>query len=192
MALPESRETPRLRSLLDIVNASPGDALIDWPMPSKDDLALIGSVIVLYSYIDFNLRRFIEVLERAKALPKRWLGKTARMPIGDIETIIQAIPDWAPNNVFAFTRIKEFRKVRNLMAHFAVRRFPNEDAFVFVTKSALDFKRVIGHEPEPGMAMTGVVDVGQVRDVIKVIDGLLSWLSQATREVEHQYFQSRQ
>jgi hypothetical protein len=191
MALPESRETPRLRYLLDIVNATPGDALIDWPMPSKDDLALIGSVIVLYSYIDFNLRRFIEVLERAKALPKRWLGKTARMPIGDIETIIQAIPDWAPNNVFAFTRIKEFRKVRNLMAHFAVRRFPNEDAFVFITKSAPDFKRVIGHEPEPGMAMTGVVDVGQVRDVIKVIDGLLSWLSQATREVEDQYFQSR-
>lgn len=113
------------------------------------------------------------------------------LSFGDIETIIQAIPDWAPNNVFAFTRIKEFRKVRNLMAHFAVRRFPNEDAFVFVTKSAPDFKRVIGHEPEPGMAMTGVVDVGQVRDIIKVIDGLLSWLSQATREVEDQYFQSR-
>jgi hypothetical protein len=191
MALPESRETPRLRYLLDLVNSTPGDAPIDWPMPSKDDLVLIGSIIVLYSYIDFNLRRFIEVLERAKVLPKRWLGKTARMPIGDIETIIQAMPDWAPNNVFAFGRIKEFRKVRNLMAHFAVRRFPNEDAFVFVTKSAPDFKQVIGHEPEPGMAMTGVADICQVRDVIKVIDGLLSWLSQATREVEDQYFQRR-
>jgi hypothetical protein len=146
---------------------------------------------VLYSYIDFNLRRFIEVLERAKVLPKRWLGKTASMPIGDIETIIQAMPDWAPNNVFAFARIKEFRKVRNLMAHFAVRRFPNEDAFVFVTKSAPDFKRVIGREPEPAMAMTGVADICQVRDVIKVIDGLLRWLSQATGEVEDQYIHRR-
>jgi hypothetical protein len=134
--------------LLDTVNATPADALIDWPMPGKDDLAMIGSVIVLYSYIDFNLHRFIEVLERADALPKVWRGKTAKMPIGDIETIIQAMPDWAPNNVFAFTRIKEFRKVRNMMAHFAVRRFPKDDAFLFVTKSARDFKRVLGHDPQ--------------------------------------------
>ena len=41
---------------------------------------------------------------------------------------------------------------------------------VFVTKSTPNFRRVLGYEPEPGMAMTGVVDVGQVRDVIKVID----------------------
>jgi hypothetical protein len=188
MALPESRETPRGRYLLDIVNKATAEALIEWPMPTKDDLVLIGSVIVLYSYIDFNLRRFIEVLERAKVLPEKWQGKTATMPIGDVETIIQAMPDWAPTNLLAFERIKELRKMRNLMAHFAVRRFPDHDAFVFVTKSAPDFRRVLGYEPEPGMAMTGVVDVGQVRDVIKVIDGLQSWLSQATRQVEDHYF----
>src|SRR5262245_40994977 len=65
MALRESRETPRGRYLLEIVNKATAEALTEWPMPTKDDLVLIGSVIVLYSYIDFNLRRFIEVLERA-------------------------------------------------------------------------------------------------------------------------------
>jgi hypothetical protein len=159
-------------------------------MPTKDDLALIGSVIVLYSYIDFNLRRFIEVLEKAGVLQGDWKGKTAKMSIVDVQTIIEAMPDWATNNRLAFKRIKEFRGTRNLMAHFAVRRFPNEDAFVFVTKSASDFKRVLGYDPEPGMVMTGVADVPQIREVIKVIDGLLTWLSQATREVEDQYFRA--
>jgi hypothetical protein len=160
-------------------------------MPGKDDLAMIGSVIVLYSYIDFNLHRFIEVLERTDALPDAWRGKTAAMPIGDIETIIQTRPDWSPNNVFAFTRIKEFRKVRNMMAHFAVRRFPKDDAFLFLTKSAPDFKRVLGYDPQPGMAMTGVVEVSQVVNCIKIIDGVLSWFSRATRQVEDQLFRTQ-
>jgi hypothetical protein len=47
-----------------------------------------------------------------------------------------------------------------------------------------------GYDPEPGMVMTGVADVPQIREVIKVIDGLLTWLSQATREVEDQYFRT--
>jgi hypothetical protein len=76
------------------------------------------------------------------------------------------------------------------MAHFAVRRFPNEDAFVFITKSAPDFKRVLGYNPEPGMVMTGVVDVAQTRDALKIIDRLLKWLSQATHEVEDHYFRT--
>jgi hypothetical protein len=190
MALPKSISTDRGKYLQDILVSAKAEALIDWPMPTKDDLALIGSFIVLYSYIDFNLHRFIEVLEKAGRLPERWKGKTAKMPIAEIQRIIGAMPDWAPNNQLAFRRINEFRGTRNLMAHFAIRRFPNEDAFVFVTKSASDFKRVLGYDPEPGMAMTGVADVPQIREVIKVIDGLLTWLSQATREVEDQYFRA--
>ena len=190
MALPGSISTERGRYLQKILIGASAEVLIDWPMPTIDDLALIGSVIVLYSYIDFNLRRFIEVLDKAKVLPAKWQGKTEKMHIGDVETILQAIPEWAPNNVLAFERIKEFRKTRNLMAHFAVRRFPNENAFVFVTKSAPDFKRVLGYDPEPGMVMTGVVDVAQTRDALKIIDGLLKWLSQATHEVEGHYLRT--
>jgi hypothetical protein len=190
MALPKSISTDRGKYLQDmLVHAK--EPLIDWPMPTKDDLALIGSVIVLYSYIDFNLHRFIEVLEKSGKLPARWKGKTAKMPIGDVQMIIETMPDWAPNNQLAFKRITEFRRTRNLMAHFAIRRFPNEDAFVFVTKSPSDFKQVLGYDPEPGMAMTGVADVPQIREAVKMLDGLLTWLSEATRQVEDHYFHTR-
>jgi len=189
MALPASTETERTLALQAIVrNAS--EAIINWPAPTPDDVILVGKVVVYYSYIDFDLRRFIEVLDHSKRLPAKWLGKTAKMQIGDVETILQTIPDWHPNNVQAFTLIKEFRKLRNLMAHFAIRRFPNDDALVFITKSAADYKRVLGVEPNPGMVMTGVIDLPQIREVCKRIEGLLYWLSQATHQVEDHYLKS--
>src|SRR5438128_869821 len=92
-----------------------------------------------------------EVLDHAKALPPAWLGKTAKMHLSDVETILETAPDISPNNALALSRIKEFRKLRNLLAHFAVKRFPTEDALVFVTKSAADYKRVLGAEPDPGV-----------------------------------------
>lgn len=49
---------------MDLVrNAS--EPIIDWPAPGKDDVVLIGKIVMLYSYIDFNLRRMIEVLDHA-------------------------------------------------------------------------------------------------------------------------------
>jgi hypothetical protein len=190
MALPTSIETGRTLYLQNILLGLSSNALGDWPMPIRSDFVLIGRIIVQYSYIDFYLHRMIEIYEKYDLLPSKWRGKTAKMPIGDIETIIQAAPDWAPSNVIAFQRIKEFRKVRNLMAHFAIKRFPNDDAFLFITKSANDFKRVLGFEPKPGMAMTGVADIAQTAKISKVIEGLLKWLSVATVQLEDPYFKN--
>lgn len=188
MALPSSIETERNRYLMDLVrNAS--EPIIGWPPPNKDDVLLIGKIVMLYSYIDFNLRRMIEVLDHAKALPPAWLGKTAKMHLSDVETILEAAPDIAPNNALAIRRIKEFRKLRNLLAHFAVKRFPTEDALVFVTKSAADYKRVLGAEPDPGVVMTAVADLSQIREVCRLIEGIQHWVSAATNDLENAFLE---
>lgn len=159
-------------------------------MPTRSDFTLIGKIIVQYSYIDFYLLRLIEIYEKADLLAAKWRGKTEKMSIVTVEKVIEEGPDWSPANLIALARIREFRKMRNLMAHFAIKRFPNEDAFLFLTKSASDFKKVLGLSPQPGMAMTGVADIGQTVKIHKMIDRLLEWLSQATRQLEDQYFNS--
>jgi hypothetical protein len=190
VALPSSIETERNRYLMDLVrNAS--KLIIDWPAPNSDDVVLIGKIVMLYSYIDFNLRRMIEVLDHAKALPPAWLGESAKMHLSDIETILDTAPDIAPNNALALRRIKEFRKLRNLLAHFAVKRFPTEDALVFVTKSAADYKRVLGAEPDPDVVMTAVADLGQIRDVCRTIEEIQHWLSAATNDLENAFLKSK-
>jgi hypothetical protein len=123
VALPSSTETERNRYLMDLVRNAP-EPIINWPAPNRDDVVLIGKIVMLYSYIDFNLRRMIEVLDHTQALPAVWLGKTAKMHLSYIETILETAPDIAPNNALALRRIKEFRKLRNLLAHFAVSAFP--------------------------------------------------------------------
>jgi hypothetical protein len=55
--------------------------------------------------IDYHLRRFIEILETANKLPAVWRGKTAKMPIGGVEAILQAAPGWTANNLITFERI---------------------------------------------------------------------------------------
>jgi hypothetical protein len=128
---------------------------------------------------------------RDRAAPSAWLGKTAKMQLSDIETTLETAPDIGPNNARALRRIREFRKLRNLLAHFAVKRFPTEDALVFVTKSAADYKRVLGAEPDPGVVMTAVADLGQIRDICRTIEEIQQWLSAATNDLENAFLKSK-
>jgi hypothetical protein len=190
MALPKSTETERTRYLQNLVNSSP-DLIINWPGPTRDDHVLIGRLVTLYSYIDFDLRRMIEVLDHAKKLPPKWIGKSSQMSIGDVETTLEGMPDTSPANAVALGRIREFRKLRNLVAHFAIKRFPNEDALVFITKSAGDYKRVLGKNPNPGVVMAGSMDLEQIRNVCGEVERLVSWLCQATHDLENRFFAAR-
>ena len=133
----------------------------------------------------------IEVLDHAKALPTAWLGKTARMRLSDVETVLETAPDISPNNALALQRIKEFRKLRNLLAHFAIKRFPTEDALVFITKDSSDYKKVLGAEPDPGVVMAAVAELRQVRDVCRMIEEIQHWLSSATNDIENAFLKSK-
>ena len=185
--LPRSKPTPRTLELQAIVDASSAEMFAQWPIPTRDDFLLIGIYIVLFSYIDLNLRRMVEVFELADALPHPIKGKVANLTIVDVQKILQAMPDTSEQNRIAFENIVEFRGMRNLMAHFAIKRFPTDDAFVFLTKSARDYKREFGRDPKPGVLLTAVVEVQQIRAVIPTIEALSGWLSQATTEIENQW-----
>ncbi len=62
--LPPSVETPRGKYLQDILNNTPEGEWADWPQLTKDDYVLVGGIVVLYSYIDLNLRCVAEVADR--------------------------------------------------------------------------------------------------------------------------------
>jgi hypothetical protein len=117
---------------------SAGERIVGWPDPTEDDVLLIGKIIVLYSHIDFNLRRMIECLDHAKVLPPQHLGKSARMHLSEIENILEAAPGATDPTKLVFNQIREHRKTRNLLAHFAIKRFPTEEPLMFVTKNAAD------------------------------------------------------
>ena len=58
----------------------------DWPMLTRDDYVLVGNIVVLYSYMDLNLRRIAEVTDHAGILPPPWSGKVEKLNITDNST----------------------------------------------------------------------------------------------------------
>lgn len=186
--LPKNSPTERTLNLQAIVDKTPPEELAQWPSLTRDDYALIGAFITVYCFLDFNLRRIVEAVERAGELPSGLKGKAGYLSIGKVEEAVMAIPELAGDaNQFALKRIREHRGMRNLLAHFAGRRFPAEESFLFVTKSVSDFKQVFGREPPPDLTLTAIVDREQMRNVLKLLEGTLTWLGKVAVQVEEQW-----
>jgi len=184
MALPESQETPRGRHLQDIVEKAAATDLAGWPMLNEKDYVLVGAFVVLFSYIDLNLRRVIEAFNHAGLLNPPWKARIGNLNSAEVADAIQSLPCWDEPGRQALAEIEELRKFRNLVAHFAVRRFPEDDGFLFIAKSARDYKRQFGADPEPGAMLTAVVDCEQMRGALRHVEHVQNWLSTATANLE--------
>lgn len=176
MALPKSTETERTLALRKIVQETdPQDIFDKWPRPTEDDLALFGRIIHIYSAIDFVLRYTLDIMDRGGLLESPWKGKTAKLSMYKAMQALRSSPLWQDNHREAFDSLDEHRRARNLVAHFVARRFPTEDAFIFLTMSAADFEQVYGVLPEADTMLYGVTDAAQLRGIIPVIQGLNKW-----------------
>ena len=80
MTLPISHETPRGRHLQNILEAATANDLSGWPMLNEKDYVLIGGVVVLFSYIDLNLRRILEAFDERDLLDHCGRGLRADAP----------------------------------------------------------------------------------------------------------------
>lgn len=131
-----------------------------------------------------SLRRIVEAAENAGLLKEPWTGRVRKLTIVEAEEAVLSLPEWSSENITALGQITERRGLRNLIAHFAVRRFPNDDAFLFFTKSDRDFKRIYGEDPAPGIIVTAVMQANQITDGFKHIHSLQLWVARTAAEVE--------
>jgi hypothetical protein len=182
--LPKQHATDRSRYLQNLLQLANQDEINLWPMPTKDDFTLVGALVILYSYVDFNLRRIAEACDYLNRLPPPWKDRTDKLNTAEIAQAVQSVPGWSDPNLVALKELEEFRGLRNLVAYFVVRRFPTEDALLFVARNAKDFKRVFGADLQPGQALTAVVDVGQMKRVVAEVENIQLWLAKATVEIE--------
>jgi hypothetical protein len=187
--LPENVETKRGRYLQKIIqNTSPGE-WADWPMLTQRDYVLVGQIIVLFSYVDYNPRRIAEAADHAGMLKPPWKGKSARLTIEQTEQAVKSL-DWSDANQGALAKISKFRGLRNMLAHFVLRRFPKEDAFVCAAISARDYEKQLGVKPVPGAVLTAVLDHDQVKEAVKHIEHVQLWLARVTSEFELKFRQA--
>jgi hypothetical protein len=182
--LPKSIKTERTQYLQDVLNKFAPESLNTWPAPTKEDYQTIGMIIVFFGYIDYNLRSLLEILDHTGKVDDKWKGKTANLTMADAATAVQSSPIWPEEAVKALKEIELLRGLRNLMAHFMVRRFPNDDALVFVAKSTRDFKQQFNTLPELGQSLNAVMDGPQIQIYLKRIETLQKWISTASPALE--------
>jgi hypothetical protein len=177
MAIPVSTETERTLHLRGLVEAAAVNDLMAWPKPTEDDLILFARIIGFYSAIDFALRYVVEIMDNDGMLSAPWKGKTAKLNMYKVTQAIRSLKIWNESHIVGFDQIELHRRARNLVAHFVVRRFPAEDAFIFMTMSAADFEQVYGVLPGRDSMLFGVTDAAQMSGIIPVLQGLISWCS---------------
>jgi hypothetical protein len=185
MAIPNSNESPRALHLRRLVDETGGEELLAWPIPNEQDFALFARIIHIYSSIDFSLRFAAEVMDEQGLLSKPWKGSIATQNISTVSREVQSNQMWNESHRVAFERMDLHRRVRNLLAHFMVRRFPGEEAFVFITKSAADFKQVYGKLPLTEDMLFGVIDAAELYGLIPELRNLLTWVSGLPRDLSN-------
>jgi hypothetical protein len=189
MAIPTPLEASKIQYLQDIIDKSTAEDLGRFPMPTKDDFALIGGLVVIFSYIEFNMLRIVGVMEQIGMVNEKYKGRMDKLSTSDIEEIVKG-GDWSDKNREALDRISELRLARNLFAHFTIRRFPDQDAYFLTTKDVRDFKKIFKRLPEKGTALTAVMEAKQLEDTVKETQQLITWFSKATTGFEEQWIKT--
>jgi hypothetical protein len=184
--LPSPTYTPRLHYLQGIVDSAVATDLAGWPMLNQADYVLVGGLVVLFSYVDLNLRRIIEAFDSAGRLGSPWNKNSGKMNAEEVSKAIQSLSCWDESGREALKEVEKLRGLRNLVAHFAIRRFPADEAFIFIAKSARDFKRQFGIEPEPGAVLSVIIEIDQVRTALKCVETAQNWLAVTTPQLEQQ------
>jgi hypothetical protein len=182
--LPKNVDTPRGQYLKAIADKAAAADLAGWPMLNEADYVLVGGLVVLCSYIDLNLRRVLEAVHHAGILGEPWASKLNRLDASEVSKAILSLSCWDDAGRKVLAEVEEIRGLRNLVSHFAIRRFPAENAFIFIAKSARDFRRQFGYDPPPGAVLTAIVDCEQIRGVLKHVQRVQNWLAVATKDLE--------
>jgi hypothetical protein len=184
MALPPEYLTSKMEAMRQKLAAMPLQDLTRLPPLDREDHEMIGAFIQHFNFIDLNLRRALEIFSVANILP---IGTRARYPnfrdseLADIakEAIEQMDPtteqvEYASQVLNAVSHVRTYR---NLMGHFAAKRFPDEDIIVFAGSREQDAKTTLGRSLKRFHIQIALAGRSELRDITLRLSELSDWLA---------------
>jgi hypothetical protein len=192
--LPKEYRTPRMDRLQSAFAGIAGD-FTKLTKPTDADLQLMGRYIQIYNFIELNLRRSIEVFARAGLLEASAARKhhklapsaltpTLKASVAVMDPVVEDVPD----SLGKLDEIEFRRGFRNIMAHWAARRVPGEDALVFMSKDGRDEKQISGEDKvQVDYARTAILDLADVRGLADHMIHYETWIAVKTSEWYRRY-----
>jgi hypothetical protein len=198
MALPKEVDAEKVRAVHEAIGKMTPQQIGDLPPLEDDDFKLFGIISQHYCFIDLNLRRALEIMHAAKRLPPERVKKYPKYRDADLADILRSSAEKMDPDVedleeilFRLEEIGRCRTYRNLISHFAGKRYPNEDVYVFASKSDADARRVLGKElPTHGVhfSIAGRSEYFKLADLLNEHQ---AWLSKKIPEWDKRYLQDQ-
>lgn len=198
MALPNELRAEKVVAVQQAMSKMSPDEIGALPPLDADDFQMFGALGQTYCFIDLNLRRAIEVLHHAKRLSrediKQYPHYSDAALTGVVMRAVKSMDPKAENleeTLFRLGEIEHCRSYRNLVSHFAGKRFPNEDVLVFASKSDKDARRVMGKTLKLHHVHIAVGGRSELFEMVKLVDGHQRWLSEKVIEWDKRYLPQR-
>ena len=184
--IPAACPNPKLQEVQEWLNATPNAAELLQDL-TAEDAALFGSYVIFYSGIELNMRRSLEIFATAGKLTEAENKKRHEMNMGKVVKTIERVicslePVMTQDYHKTFGDIEYGRSVRNLIAHWAPRRVPDQDIYVFFTRSAFDVKQATGGELGVNYVANAVLESPRLRSFLPTVQILQGWLAYKTVE----------
>lgn len=179
MAIPKAFESEQLRAVSDFYETLDSSELL--PL-HHDDTFLIGAFVQVFSRIELNLRRSIEIFRAEELITKKepHISELVKLIKGAVAALNPQDPDL--DDILGKLDEIEFRRpFRNLLAHWAGRRIPGHDAIVLLSMDTRDAETVLGvNALTKDHCLYSVVMLPDLRGLLLHISKYDEWLAKKT------------
>lgn len=194
MALPRENRTAKVIAAEEAFKKMSPQEFAALPGLDGEDFKVFGALIQHFCFIDLNLRRALELFAISKMLPKGAAKRPQDLPDSKLtEVLIEIVKamdakvEDMPTALKCLEGISKARGCRNLVGHFAGKRFPNHDVYVFASKSDLDARQVLGRSLAAHRVHMAVVGRSEFSEVTKSVEQAQLWLAKKIPDWEQRY-----
>jgi hypothetical protein len=197
MALPKPVDAAKVRAVSEAIGKMSPAELGALPPLDDEDLRLFGATSQHYCFLDLNLRRALEIMHLAKRLPPEHVRKYPNYTDASLTDVLRGSVEKMDGNVenleeslFRIEEIGRCRSYRNLLNHFAGKRYPNEDVYVFASKSDKDARHALGKDLAGHRVHFSVAGRSELFDLERLLNGHQAWLSEKVPQWDARYLKS--
>ena len=193
MALPGEFRNEKVTSVEEAVLNLSAQQLAALPSLEDADFHLFGVIVQHFGFIDLNLRRAVEIFHIAKRLPDLASKAFPDLQDGTLTDVLIAVVEGMDHGaepvatVDQLKAIAQCRRYRNLVAHFAAKRFPGADVFVFASKHDRDARKVLGRTLPEHRVHFAVAGRAEFYTMARGLGDLQAWLARKVPEWDQRY-----
>jgi hypothetical protein len=198
MALPKDNPNATTQAVEAEIKKMEPKALATLPDLDGEDLRLFGTLIQYFAFMDLNLRRALDMFNTQRMLPKDyakfWPDHLPDSKLTEaLGAIIKEMKPEHENIPLALTWLEVIdstRLKRNVVGHFAGKRYPNHDVYVFASKSSKDSKKVMGASLGENEFHLVVMPRPEFAEMVQAAKNAHEWLARKTPEWNERYSKS--